>query len=106
MEQDYERSFIGSFAKTMFQNNEKEEFLVTMAIAKFQQNFGFSLTQNSSEQLVDFNASFREVLRVGAIPEFVQVSDCLDVYRYFTEACIKNISLQRQTNWDSTDELL
>lgn len=77
-----------------------------MAIAKFQQNFGFSLTQNTSEQLMDFNASFREVLRVGAIPEFVQVSDCLDVYRYFTEACIKNISLQRQTNWDSTDELL
>jgi hypothetical protein len=32
----------------------------------------------------------REILKVGAIPEFVQVKDVFQIYKAFTEANLKN----------------
>ena len=67
---------------------------------------GYSLTQNAefgtelSEKIQTENLSEveiereltrqREILKVGAIPEFVQVRDVFQIYKAFTEANLKN----------------
>jgi hypothetical protein len=86
---DYERSFIGAFSSALIDllPPENEEFELYFTIAKFVNNMGYSLTQNAefgtelSEKIQNENLSEveiereltrqREILKVGAIPEFV-----------------------------------
>jgi len=67
---------------------------------------GYSLTQNPdfgselAEKIQNENLGEseiekelirqREILKVGAIPEFVQVRDVFQIYKAFTEANLKN----------------
>lgn len=49
MVQDYERSFIGSFAHALLQTYlpaSNDQFELYFTIAKFEGNMGYSLTQN------------------------------------------------------------
>ena len=54
--QDYERSFIGSFANAIlksFINAEDNQFELYFTIAKFEGNMGYSLTQNYDDVKLD-----------------------------------------------------
>lgn len=110
--QDYERSFIGSFASALFRELNPSEHELYFTIAKFSDNMGFSLTENSPEAAADQEDSCEnqdlennntgelsseerrlrkaEILRRGAIPEFVKVTELFEIYKYFTEANLKN----------------
>lgn len=56
--QDYERSFIGSFAHSLLQTylpNSGDQFELFFTIAKFEGNMGYSLTQNQEEVKIDID---------------------------------------------------
>ena len=56
--QDYERSFIGSFAHSLLQTylpNSGDQFELFFTIAKFEGNMGYSLTQNQEEVKLDID---------------------------------------------------
>ena len=62
--QDYERSFIGSFASTLLQTylpNTSEQFELFFTIAKFEGNMGYSLTQNYEEIKIDVDIQQEEM---------------------------------------------
>jgi len=56
--QDYERSFIGSFANSLLRTylpNTNDQFELFFTIAKFEGNMGYSLTQNYEDVKMDVN---------------------------------------------------
>jgi hypothetical protein len=63
---DYERSFIGSFAKELFKELRPQQ-RVFFAISKFEGKVGYSLTQNAK----DVEIKDAEIRQEGQIPEFV-----------------------------------
>lgn len=44
------------------------------------------------------------MLRIGNIPEFVQVSDIIDIYKYITVANLKNTYLVKQKHPEFSDD--
>jgi hypothetical protein len=44
-----------------------------------------------------------EILNRGAIPEFVQVRELIDVYKIFTEASLKNKVLVKSSNTEADE---
>lgn len=95
---DYELSFVGSFARHLFKPARDTE--IYMSLSKFHGTRGFNLTQNQDEvssSLGDLNtireempAKKAEILNIGAIPEFVWVSDLETIYKVLAEANLKN----------------
>ena len=85
---------------------DNEKFEIYFTIAKFVNNMGYSLTQNSdfgselADKIQNKNLSEAEIerelvrqrtiLKIGAIPEFVQVKDVFSIYKAFTEANQRN----------------
>ena len=56
--QDYERSFIGSFASALLQQylpKSGDTYELYFTVAKFEGNMGYSLTQNYDEVKIDVN---------------------------------------------------
>lgn len=77
---------------------------IYFTIAKFINHIGFSLTQNDNEEFE--NPKLSQILNQGAIPEFVQISDSFEMYRYFTEANLKNKLLVKSKPHSMTEEQL
>ena len=64
--QDYERSFIGSFANSILKTflgpqGEDSQYELYFTIAKFEGNMGYSLTQNYDEVKFDVDMSQEEI---------------------------------------------
>lgn len=94
---------------------QNQQFDIYFTIAKFVNNMGYSLTQNQENGAVDQTHDHKtldpikeqqrqeEILKTGAIPEFVQVSNVFQIYKAFTEANIKNKMLSQRM---SSEDLL
>ena len=80
-----------------------------MTIVKFENNMGFSLTQNDDEvkpdpaepevkTLAEQEEQNRRqgLLKRGGIPEFVPLKEMFELYKLFTEANLKNKILVQQ----------
>jgi hypothetical protein len=70
-----------------------------LSIVKFNNNMGFNLTQNVDNQEMQDGMQIineeplpdrKEVLNLGAIPEFCRITCVFDVYKLLTEANLKN----------------
>lgn len=78
-----------------------------MTMAKFSGTMGYTLTQNSTNDVLDLPSTTKEqdklnitleeltqrnseILNVGSIPEFVKIENLLDFYKIMTEANLKN----------------
>ena len=75
---------------------------VYFTIAKFENHVGFSLTQNAESAVA--NDKLDQLLNRGAIPEFVKIESTLDMYKFFTEANLKNKLLVKSKNPMLSDE--